>query len=160
MKNITSITFIIIAMSFSFCSTKKVVRVNKPRPIKQSEILANVTNLTVPRLLKIDKKVKIIVKGFFSSPGYAISRVDIKRVDNEIGIFIYGKRKQGSGKKFEKIIILPPQRQGEYDVIAYGKNKKLNDIIWVEEYRGEDRNRNRRIRQRRSSIREPFENNG
>lgn len=137
-----SILFIIL-ISFLSCKKKEIAKPDKPKKIivkkQNKEMLAHVKALYIPRLLKIDNKVRIKIKGSFPKPGYAPVRHIIKRDDNEIAILIYGKPKHGSNSKFTYKITLPPQKQGEYDIVAVGKNKNISDILWVEQYRGKDK---------------------
>lgn len=104
----------------------------------ENEILGVVTGLSVPRVLKIDHTMKIVIKGYFDVPGYAYSRIEMKRDDNEIAFKVFGKPSAGNNR-FEKTVTLPPQPAGEYDIVVHGKNKRFNDITWVEEYQGDDR---------------------
>jgi hypothetical protein len=133
MKKIIAVLFTLFTITA--CTKKEIVR--KPVIIKKPErVLAGVSFLKVPRILKIDQKVNIEISGFFDTAGYVVDNVEIKRKANEISIKIYGKRGGNTPvKTFTKNIILPPQKAGEYDVVVYGKNRLLNDIIWVEEYR-------------------------
>jgi len=107
--------------------------------VNESEILAIITSLEVPRVLKIDNQMIITVKGYFDKPGYAISKVVTNRDETIYEIKIYGKPAQSSDSKFQKVITFPPQPPGEYNIVVYGKNDRFVDYVWVEEYQGRDK---------------------
>lgn len=132
--------FLLPALFIALGCAKEPIRpvVSSPVTNINEEILANVTSLHIPRLLKIDQSLNIKVKGYFDQPGYGISRVNMHREDNAIVFEIYGKKTENSNSRFDHEITLPPQPDGEYDIIVNGKNKKINDILWIEQYRGED----------------------
>ncbi len=118
----------------------------KPEPVKPKVVKKElkgerpvIKQVKIPRILKIDQKLTIVLIGYFEKPGYKVTKHIIKRVGNEIGVHLFGKPKSGANSRFRYKIVLPPQKVGEYDIVAYGKKKHVNDILWVEEYKGEDR---------------------
>ncbi len=120
---------------------KKIVKpvVIKPKVKKILLEKPVVSKVKIPRLLKIDQKLPITIFGYFNRKGFKVSKHIIKIDGNEIGIYLFGKPSPGAEKNFRYKIILPAQKKGEYDIVAYGKNGHVNDILWVEEYKGLDR---------------------